>query len=113
MTMTIHTFVQSTAFDKDNNEVVLLTAQEFPWSVLQVVPTPVEKHDAIIEHLKATHWISKVNGRKDFIILHAGSGGEGKKNINITPDNQEEIDFLIQDCMRQAAAHWAQLTEEK
>ena len=111
MTKTIHAFVQSTAFDKDNNEVVLLTAQEFPWSVLQVVPTPVEKHDAIIENLKATHWIGKVNSRKDFIILHSGSGGEGEKHINITQENHEEISFLIQDCMRQAAAWWAQITE--
>lgn len=44
---TIHSFKVSV-----QNGQTLLTAQEYPWSVLQVVPTTAEDFDKTVEKLK-------------------------------------------------------------
>lgn len=110
---TRHNFIATTCFDKNQNEVLLLTAQEYPWSVCQIVPTPPDQHDAIIAKLRPTHWIAIADGRKDFIVLHATSGGKGEKHLEVTQANHLEVAQAIQDTMAQAAAYYSKVLNPK
>lgn len=105
-------FETSTAKDSCGNGVTLITTLDFPFSILQVVPIPEGKFDAVIEKLKERGgYITVANNRKDFAIIHLSSGDyDGKhpeRYIKMTPDNQEKALNALHDCMIQAAAWWA------
>lgn len=60
---TIHSFKVSV-----QNGQTLLTAQEYPWSVLQVVPTTAEDFDKTVEKLKERGMVGTPQHRPH--ILH-------------------------------------------
>lgn len=107
----IYTFEVSTTKDRGDNDVTLLTAQQYPWCVLQIVPIPEGKFDESLEVLKKHGAVALANGRKDFAVTHVGSGDtDGKhpeRHIEVTPANYQQVLADLKECMRQAAVWWA------
>lgn len=83
----LYHFDVSTTQDKSGNDITLLTAQEHPWSVLQIVPIPEGKFGASIEVLKKRGMVAIPNGRKDFAVIHVGSGDVDGKH----PEHRVEV----------------------
>lgn len=107
----VYNFKVSTTKDNGGNDVTLLTSQEYPWSVLQIVPIPEGKFEASIEILKKRGMVAIPNGRDDFAVIHVGSGDvDGKhpeRRVEVTQANHEQIIENLKECMRQAAVWWA------
>lgn len=85
----------------------LLTAQEYPWSVLQVVPTTpadFEKTKAILEE---RGMVAHHDTDRTFCIIHLTSGDHDgqhpERHITITQDNHMQIINDLKDTMAQAA----------
>jgi hypothetical protein len=85
----------------------VLYAQEFPWVVCQVVATPDESRDEILSAMEARgEYYVIAEGRTDFVIVQASGTTDGRK-VEITPENAEEMDKCICDCVHAAAEYWA------
>ncbi len=86
----------------------LLTAQESPWSVLQVVPATPETFDEVLAKCKTHGFVAIHDTDKTFCIIHLASGNhDGKHPEHYVEFNQanykQRLDEL-KDCMAQAAA---------
>ena len=88
---------------------IALTAQEYPWSVLQVVPATPETFDAVYAKCKARGgYVAIHDTDRTFCIIHLCSGDQDGKypDRHITVDGQDTarkyLDAL-KDCMAQAA----------
>lgn len=88
---------------------ILLTARQWPWPVLQVIPTTAADFEATLAKCKvrggnvATH-----DTNRTFCIIHLCSGDQGGRypERHITTDSQEAAErFLdaLKDAMAQAA----------
>ena len=100
---TIHSFLLT----KQEGQT-LLTAQEYPWSVLQVIPTTPADFDRTVAALKERGMVAHNDTDRTFCIIHLASGDhDGKhpeRHIVITQDNHRHIIEELKDTMAQAAA---------
>lgn len=85
----------------------LLAAQEYPWSVLQVIPTTPTDFDCIVAALKERGMVAHHDTDRTFCIIHLASGDhDGKhpeRHIAITQNNYKQIIEELKDTMAQAA----------
>lgn len=85
----------------------LLTAQEYPWSVLQVIPTTPADFDRTAAALKQRGMVAHHDTDRTFCIIHLASGDhDGKhpeRHITITQNNHMQIIEELKDTMAQAA----------
>ena len=99
---TIHSFLLS-----EQEGQTLLTAQERPWSVLQVIPTTPANFDRTVAALKERGMVACHDTDRTFCIIHLASGDhDGKhqeRHIAITQDNHMQIIEELEDTMAQAA----------
>ena len=99
---TIHSFKLSV----QEGHTVLAT-QEYPWSVLQVVPTTPEEFDSTKEVLTKRGYVAHHDTDRTFFIIHIGSGDcDGKhpeRFVHITQANYKEYLEALKDVMAQAA----------
>lgn len=98
----VHSFVLS-----EQEGHTLLTAQEYPWSVLQVIPTTPEDFDRTVAALKERGMVAHHDTDRTFCIIHLASGDhDGKhteRHINITQSNYEQFIEALKDAMAQAS----------
>lgn len=99
---TIHSFLPS-----QQEGQTLLTAQEYPWSVLQVIPTTPADFDRTVAALKERGMVAHHDTDRTFCIIHLASGDhDGKhpgRHIAITQKNHKQIIEDLKDTMAQAA----------
>ena len=99
---TIHSFLLS-----QQEGQTLLTAQERPWSVLQVIPTTPTDFDRIVAVLKQRGMVSHHDTDRTFCIIHLASGDHDgqhpERHIAITQDNHKQLVEDLKDTMAQAA----------
>ena len=85
----------------------LLTAQEYPWSVLQVVPTTPADFESTMAILKERGMVAHHDTDRTFCIIHLTSGDHDgqhpERHISITQDNHMQIINDLKDTMAQAA----------
>lgn len=87
---------------------VLLTAQAWPWSVLQVVPVYPAHFAAAVEKLRRHGFVAHHDKDRTFVIIHLASGDydglHPEHHIPITShhDARQYLDAL-KDVMAQAA----------
>lgn len=101
-----NTFVHKT-IEQDGGVFHLLTAQEYPWLNIQIIPFPEAEHDDAIAKLNAAPtigWVIEYPSRRDFAVIHAGGATH---HLNITQANHEQVAADMQQCMRNAAKWWA------
>ena len=99
---TIHSFLLS-----QQEGQTLLTAQEYPWSVLQVIPTTPADINRTVAALKERGMVARHDTDRTFCIIHLASGDhDGKhpeRHIAITQNNYKQIIEELKDTMAQAA----------
>lgn len=99
---TIHSFLLS-----QQEGHTLLTAQERPWSVLQVIPTTLAYFERTVAALKERGMVAHHDTDRTFCIIHLASGDhDGKhpeRHIVVTQDNHKQIIEELKDTMIQAA----------
>lgn len=99
---TIHSFLLS-----QQEGQTLLTAQEYPWSVLQVIPTTPADFDRTVAALKERGMVAHHDNDRTFCIIHLASGDhDGKhseRHIAITQNNYKQIIEELKNTMAQAA----------
>ena len=85
----------------------LLTAQEYPWSVLQVVPTTPADFESTMAILKERGMVAHHDTDRTFCIIHLSSGDHDgqhpERHITITQDNYMLFINDLKDTMAQAA----------
>lgn len=86
---------------------ILLTAKEYPWSVLQVVPATPETYDKVVELCSKRGMVAKHDSDKSFVIIHLVSGDQDGKyperHISLAfPDERQRYIAALKDCMAQA-----------
>ena len=100
--MTVHSFQLS-----QQEGHTLLTAQEYPWSVLQVVPTTPAEFESTMAILKERGMVAHHDTDRTFFIIHLTSGYHDgqhpERHITITQDNHMQIIKDLKDTMAQAA----------
>lgn len=99
---TIHSFLLS-----QQEGQTLLTAQERPWSVLQVIPTTPADFDRTVAALKERGMVANHDTDRTFCIIHLASGDHDgqhpERHISFTQDNYKYIIEDLEDTMAQAA----------
>ena len=99
---TIHSFLLS-----EQEGQTLLMAQEYPWSVLQVIPTTPADFGRTVAALKERGMVAHHDTDRTFCIIHLASGDhDGKhpeRHIAITQNNHMQIIEELKDTMAQAA----------
>lgn len=99
---TIHSFLLS-----EQEGQTLLTAQEYPWSVLQVIPTTPADFDRIVTVLKKRGFVAHHDIDHTFCIIHLTSGDHDgqhpERHIAITQNNYMQFIEELKNVMAQAA----------
>ena len=99
---TIHSFLRS-----QQEGQTLLTAQERPWSVLQVIPTTPADFDRTVAALKERGMVAHHDTDRTFCIIHLASGDHdgqhSERHITISQNNHMHIVEDLKDTMAQAA----------
>lgn len=93
----------------------LLTAQEHPWSVLQVVPTTPDNFDEVFEKLKKRGgYVAIDEPNRTFCIIHLCSGDQGGKypERHIVINNVEKYFAELRDTMAQGVAWYRKNIQE-
>ena len=87
----------------------VITTQECPWGVFQMVPTTPQNFDNTLKLLEK-HWLVAIHDTdRTFCIICIGSGGQGEKHpechvtITITGSNYNGCLDALKDSMGQAA----------
>ena len=100
---TIHSFLLS-----EQEGQTLLTSQERPWSVLQVIPTTPADFDRTVAALKERGVVAYHDTDRTFCIIHLASGDHDgqhpERHIAVTQDNHKQIVEDLKDTMAQAVA---------
>ena len=100
---TIHSFLLS-----EQEGQTLLTAQEYPWSVLQVIPTTPANFDRTVAALKERGMVAYHDTDRTFCIIHLASGDHDgqhpERHIAVTQGNHQQIIEDLKDTMAQAVA---------
>ena len=82
----------------------ILEGEDYPYMNIQIVSTPADIREKIIETLRRDHTVVVVDGHTDFVTIQAGGG---KKPIEINQQNHKEVMAALMDCLSYAAAWWA------
>jgi hypothetical protein len=82
----------------------ILEGEDYPYMNIQIVSTPADIREKIIETLRRDHTVVVVDGHTDFVAIQAGGG---KKPIDINQQNHKEVMAALMDCLSYAAAWWA------
>lgn len=87
---------------------ILLTAQEYPWSVLQVITFEPQYFDKVVALCKRRGMVATHDKDRSFCIIHLGSGDQNGKypDKHINTDTPAAIDKYLEalkDAMAQAA----------
>lgn len=87
---------------------ILLTAQEYPWSVLQVITFDPQSFDKVVEFCKRRGMVATHDKDRSFCIIHLGSGDHGGKYPDRhvpmnTPEDTDRYLKALKDAMAQAA----------
>ena len=99
-----YTFTLSTATGNHGHQYPLLTANEYPWMNVQIIPTPDSQRSLILEALKKRGGgVATVDGRTDFVAIQAGGGTDEHPTISIT----QQVAAILRDCLQAAADYWA------
>lgn len=85
------------------SDCTILEGEDYPYMNIQIVSTPADAREKIIETLRRDHTVAVVDGRKDFVAIQAGGG---KKSIDINQQNYKEVMAALMDCLSYAAAWW-------
>lgn len=98
----IHSFLLS-----QQEGQTLLTAQEYPWSVLQVIPTTPADFDRTVTVLEQRGMVAHHDTDRTFCIIHLTSGDHDgqhpERYIPITQNNYMQFIEDLKDVMAQAA----------
>ena len=95
-----YTFTLSTATGDHGHQYPLLTANQYPWMNVQIVPTPSAQRTLILDALnKRGGGVATVDGRTDFVAIHP--------TISITRQNYQQVAAILRDCLQAAADYWA------
>lgn len=99
---TIHSFLLS-----EQEGQTLLTAQEYPWSVLQVIPTTPADFDRTVAVLEQRGFVAHHDTDRTFCIIHLTSGDHDgqhpERHFSITQNNHMQIIEELKNVMAQAA----------
>lgn len=99
---TIHSFLLS-----EQEGQTLLTAQEYPWSVLQVIPTTPADFARTVTVLKKRGMVAHHDTDRTFCIIHLTSGDHDgqhpERHFTITQNNHMQIIEELKNVMAQAA----------
>lgn len=99
---TIYSFLLS-----EQEGQILLTAQEYPWSVLQVVPTTPADFERTMAILKKRGMVAHHDTDRIFFIIHLASGDHDGQHpehqLTITQENYKQFLEALNDAMAQAA----------
>ena len=85
------------------SDCTILEGENYPYMNIQIVSTPADIREKIIETLRRDHTVAVVEGRNDFVAIQAGGG---KKSIDINQQNHNEVMAALMDCLCYAAAWW-------
>ena len=99
---TIHSFLLS-----EQEGQTLLTAQEYPWSVLQVIPTTPINFDRTVTVLEQRGMVAYHDIDRTLCIIHLTSGDHDgqhpERYIPITQNNYMQFIEDLKNVMAQAA----------
>ena len=99
---TIHSFLLS-----EQEGQTLLTAQEYPWSVLQVIPTTPINFERTVAVLEQRGFVAHHDTDRTFCIIHLTSGDHDgqhpERHIAITQNNYMQFIEELENVMAQAA----------
>lgn len=97
----IHSFLLS---EQEGN--ILLTAKDYPWSVLQVIPATPDNFEQVVAKLKQRGIVAIHDTDRTFCIIHLASGDhDGKhpeRHIYINQNNYNQVFEDLKDTMAQA-----------
>ena len=97
----VHSFLIS---EQEGN--ILLTAKDYPWSVLQVIPTTPDKFNQVVAKLNERGIVATHDTDRTFCIIHLASGDHDgqhpERHIHITQNNYNQIFEDLKDVMAQA-----------
>ncbi len=87
---------------------ILLTAQEYPWSVLQVITFEPQYFDKVVALCKRRGMVATHDKDRSFCIIHLGSGDQNGKypDRHVPMDTPKDTDNYLKalkDAMAQAA----------
>ena len=87
---------------------ILLTAQEYPWSVLQIITFEPQYFDKVVALCKRRGMVATHDKDRSFCIIHLGSGDQGGKYPDRhvpmnTPEDTDNYLMALKDAMAQAA----------
>lgn len=89
------------------NGYTILTANEYPWSVLQVVPTTEADFDRTKDVLLKRGFVAQHDTDRTFFIIHLTSGDHDgqhpERYLRITQVNYKSVLDAIKASMAQAA----------
>lgn len=96
---------------KEGKTFHILTAEQYPWSHLQVVTFPSEEYDESMEKLKKVYGtnIGQHPDRKDFAIIQAGGSS---RVVTITQENATQVAKDIRQCLDDAVVWWMENAPE-
>ena len=101
--------IYSFELSRDDKGHIALTAQQWPWSVLQVIPTTQTTFETIVQKFETRgEWVAHHGTDRTFLIVHVCSGDQGGKypdrHVNICgQDSAQKFLDALKDCMGQAA----------
>ena len=78
----------------------LLTANEYPYMNIQIIPTPPQQRDMIIDALRRR------------VAIQAGGHHPDQPDIEINSLNYREVAASLHECMQAAADYWASTHKE-
>lgn len=103
-----YTFSVSQAVGEHGHEFPVLTANEYPWMNIQIVPTPEGQRDMILDVLRRRGGaVAQVPGRQDFVAIQAGGGTPEHPTIEITAQNYRQVSVILRECLKAGAEWWA------
>ena len=93
----------------ENGKVyTILTANEYPWMNVQIIQTPPELRQKILEDLERKHYrVTFALGRTDFCAIQAGGGSDEHPTIPINQSNYEQVGKALLSCQQAATVFWA------
>jgi len=86
----------------------LLTSNEYPYMNIQIIPTPPDQRQDILDELHRRHEIvAFADGRMDFCAIQAGGGTPDHPTIPINSSNYKEVVRSLRECLQAAADFWS------
>ena len=85
-----------------------MTAQQYPYPNLQVVPLNDQNREDVLRRLQEEcGGYRMAEGRNDFAIILAGGTSDEHPKMVVTQENHKEIDNALLDAMQKGSDWWA------